>query len=110
MKTQELSIADYKVLSTEFDGDKAMSICLSGSYDIKLKKTYGVTRFNLTEWSEFLIKVFESEQPFGEAKEILLDFGNIETLEFIQEVEMVHNKLFLRGFSKESGRCVTSKT
>jgi len=104
MKIQELSIADYKVLSTEFEQGKWMNISTAGSYDIELKKAYGVTRLHLTKWVAFSINIFESREPFGDTKVLSLDVKNLETFEYIQEVEMINAQLFLRGFSKESGR------
>lgn len=104
MKIQELSIADYKVLSTEFDRSKSMKISTVGSYDVKLRKTYGVTKICITNWSSFSIRIFDSNEPFGEMKETSLDVKKIETFEYIQEAEIINNQLFLRGFSNESGR------
>lgn len=104
MKIQDLSIADYKVLSTDFDESKLMIISISGSCEIKQGKVYGITKIYLRNWIDFSIKIYKSYEPFGDVQEILLDTKKLETFEYIQEVEMVDNRLFLRGFSNKDGQ------
>lgn len=103
MKIQELSLADYKVSTTVFEGCDLLKIFITGSYDVKLGKQYGVTEIHISKWLKFLVKIFNTDKPFGKMKETLLSVKNLETFEYIQEVEMANDSLFLRGFSNESG-------
>lgn len=102
MNIQELSTTDYRVLSTELD-TSSLEVTIAGSYDITLNKEYKTTKICITEWLAFLVKTYVSSEPFGEMKETLLKLKDLETFEYIQEIEMLDNQLYLRGFSNESG-------
>ena len=102
MDIRELIVTDYKVLSTESDAS-LLKITTTGSYNIVLNKEYKTTKICITEWSNFSIKKFISNEPFGEMRETFLELKDLETFEYIQEIEMLDNHLYLRGFSNESG-------
>lgn len=102
VKIQELSIADYKVLSTEFD-KTSLKIATAGGYNTKQGKACGPIQIFISNWLEFSIKKFTSDEPFGAMTETELDLKDFEPFEFIQEIETPDNQLLLKGFSDKSG-------
>jgi hypothetical protein len=101
MQIHELSLADYKVTSTQKDKN-SLCISFSGSYDIANRKHLGATIVKISDWSGLSIKMYEMDE-MGKSLETLIDQAeSSEPFEFIQEVEQKDQQLCCADLQKRA--------
>lgn len=109
LNLEEISIADVPITKIEVDAVLCiMTVYCDRIFRVRDNKWLGKTRITIRDWTKFFLEKYVSYVPFAEGQTFQIDWTKqIETFEFIQEINCADNVLFLKGFSKESGVWLT---
>ena len=101
MKLSEIETADLPIREmtiTHFQ----ISILYDEVYHIPTQSYIKDVQINITDWSQFLVKVFLSPTPYVAPTEVICEGAQREVFDLIQEIIFSDNTLILKGISKEN--------
>lgn len=105
-----ISLSDFRIKNMSLGEDyDEMDIVSEGSLRIGDLKKFEETRIKIKNWEELRVRKYVTQNPFDNGDSLEIDWtDNLETLDFIQELILKdESRLFLSGFSKESGAWLT---
>ena len=101
MKLSEIETADLPIREmtiTHFQ----ISILYDEVYHIPTQSYIKDVQITITDWSQFLVKVFLSPTPYVAPTEVICEGAQREVFDLIQEIIFSDNTLILKGISKEN--------
>ena len=102
MELEKFETADCTIKEL-VKNENEVRILFSFVYDIEREKYSENATLIISDWSDFITKLYISEKPHSSTQEIILNDENFEAFEIIQNIIIKDDKLILQGYSQPSG-------